>query len=84
MVFGLAIASLVALGVVWKTFIVVPEREQVIKERLGKYQETLKPGFHFMIPLIEYQYTGVANIQVSYSIRPRRSAGKSSSWLRCW
>lgn len=52
-IFGAAIALYVAIGIVWKTFIVVTEREQVLKERLGKYQRTLKPGFHFMIPFID-------------------------------
>ncbi len=36
-----------------KTFIIVTMREEVIKERLGKYVKTLKPGFHFMIPFID-------------------------------
>lgn len=46
---------IVVLGIilVLKTFIVVETREEVIKERLGKYKETLKPGFHFLIPFID-------------------------------
>lgn len=48
-----ALAALGAVAVAWKMFIVVPEREKVIKERLGKYSATLKPGFHFMIPLVD-------------------------------
>jgi regulator of protease activity HflC (stomatin/prohibitin superfamily) len=51
--FAASILTLAAIGVVWKTFIVVPEREAVIKERLGKYNATLKPGFHFMVPIID-------------------------------
>ena len=48
-----ALAAIAAITVAWKMFIVVPEREKVIKERLGKYAATLKPGFHFMVPLID-------------------------------
>ena len=47
---GLVVGVLV---VIWKTFIVVPERENVIKETLGKFTAVLKPGFHFMIPLVD-------------------------------
>jgi regulator of protease activity HflC (stomatin/prohibitin superfamily) len=51
--FGLTMAVLVVLFIVWKTFIVVPMRENVIKERLGKFAGVLKPGFHFMIPFVD-------------------------------
>jgi len=42
---GLALAS--------RTFIVVSERHEVVKERLGKFQGVLKGGFHFMVPLLD-------------------------------
>lgn len=51
--FGLTVAFFVVVGVVYKTFIVVPERENVIKERLGKFKGVLKPGFHFMVPFVD-------------------------------
>lgn len=38
---------------VTRTFIVVSERENVVKERLGKPQGVLEPGFHFMVPLLD-------------------------------
>ena len=38
---------------VFKTIIIVPERENVIVERLGKYQRKLSPGFYFLIPFID-------------------------------
>lgn len=46
---------LIALGVfiVTKVFKIVEMREEVIKERLGKYNKTLKPGFHFLIPFVD-------------------------------
>lgn len=53
------IALLVTLGVgagiffITRTFIVVSERENVVKERLGKPQGVLEPGFHFMVPLLD-------------------------------
>ncbi len=50
-----AILILVALGVFvfTKVFLIVEMREEVIKERLGKFNEKLKPGFHFLIPFID-------------------------------
>lgn len=47
------IVLLVAIFIAAKTFLVVPMREHVIKERLGKYAGTLEPGLHFMLPFID-------------------------------
>lgn len=47
------IGLIVLIVFVRKTFIVVTMREEVIKERLGKYVATLKPGFHFLIPFVD-------------------------------
>ena len=44
---------LITLVILWKTFIVVQEREAVVKERLGKFAGVLRPGFHFMVPLVD-------------------------------
>ena len=51
--FAILIVVVVLMIVINKMFIVVTEREQIIKERLGKYVATLEPGFHFMIPFID-------------------------------
>ncbi len=51
--FWFMIFVLVLLFIVLKTFIVIPAREQVLKERLGKFAGVLKPGFHFLIPFID-------------------------------
>ena len=49
----LLIIIIIGVILVLKTFIVVETREEVIMERLGKYNKTLKPGFHFLIPFID-------------------------------
>lgn len=49
----LLILILLGVFIVTKVFIIVEMREEVIKERLGKYTETLKPGFHFLIPFVD-------------------------------
>jgi len=39
--------------IIYKMIIIVPERENVIVERLGKYDRTLAPGLFFLIPFID-------------------------------
>jgi len=49
----IAVILIFTLIILNKMFIIVTMRENVIKERLGKYKDTLKPGFHFMIPFVD-------------------------------
>lgn len=39
--------------VLYKTAVVVPQRNEYVVERLGKYHETLEAGFHILIPFID-------------------------------
>lgn len=48
-----SISILVIFFLVFKTIIIVPERENVIVERLGKYSRTLYPGIHILIPFFD-------------------------------
>ena len=54
---------LVAVSVVvilLKTARVVPQREQFVVERLGKYSKTLDAGFHILVPFVDvvaYKHT---------------------------
>ncbi|MCH8971244.1 MAG: hypothetical protein IH918_04070 [Acidobacteria bacterium] len=41
------------LFIIFKTFIIVPMREMVVKERLGRFSGVLGPGLHFMIPFFD-------------------------------
>lgn len=53
--------TLIALGiligftvlVLIKTAVIVPQRNEYIVERLGKYRTTLQAGFHILIPFID-------------------------------
>ena len=49
----ITIFFLIALVVVWKTFVVVPQRQASVQERLGKFAGVLTPGFHFLIPFVD-------------------------------
>jgi len=53
MFFGFTLGCLITLGIILKTFIIVPERSKVIKERLGKFDKVLDAGFHFLIPFVD-------------------------------
>lgn len=61
--FGSILLLLILLFVVvalFKTARVVPQREQFVIERLGKYSTTLDAGFHILIPFIDrvaYKHT---------------------------
>jgi regulator of protease activity HflC (stomatin/prohibitin superfamily) len=47
------IGILVGVFAMTRTFVVVSQRHAVVKERLGKFQGVLKPGFHFMLPIAD-------------------------------
>ena len=49
----MTILVLIVLFVLVKTFVVVPMRENVVVERLGKFRAVLQPGFHFLIPFFD-------------------------------
>ncbi|MCH8077865.1 MAG: paraslipin [SAR324 cluster bacterium] len=44
---------LLALFIIYMMVVIVPAREAVIKERLGKFVKVMQPGLHFMIPIID-------------------------------
>ncbi|CEM62301.1 paraslipin [Treponema phagedenis] len=44
---------IVAIAVLFKIAVVVPEKESYIVERLGKYANTLEAGFHLLVPFID-------------------------------
>ena len=47
------IIFLMMLFIILKTFIVVPASRTMVKERLGKFNKVLHPGFHFLIPFFD-------------------------------
>jgi regulator of protease activity HflC (stomatin/prohibitin superfamily) len=54
------VVAAVALVVLFKTAIVVPQQSAYVVERLGKYSKTLSAGFHILVPGIEriaYRHT---------------------------
>ncbi len=47
------VVAAVAIVVLFKTAIVVPQQSAFIVERLGKYSKTLHAGFHILVPGVE-------------------------------
>lgn len=44
---------IIVVVVLFKTAVVVPQRTEIIIERLGKYRTTLGAGFHILIPFLD-------------------------------
>ncbi len=54
------ILAIVAIIVIVKTAVVVPQQSAYVIENLGKYSRTLQAGFHILVPFIEkvaYRHT---------------------------
>ena len=54
--FGTIIPIILAIIVVWTIFQVarvVPQKENFVVERLGKYSKTLSAGFHLLVPFLD-------------------------------
>ena len=54
--FGTLVPFIVAIVVIWTLFQVarvVPQRENFVVERLGKYSKTLSAGFHILVPFVD-------------------------------
>jgi len=54
--------TIVMLFILYNTIVVVPMRESIVIERLGKFRAVLTPGFHFLIPFFD-------NISYRHEIR---------------
>ena len=52
LILGVGLALLVVIALI-KTARVVPQRQQFVIERLGKYSRTLDAGFHILIPFFD-------------------------------
>ncbi|CAK8717543.1 Regulator of protease activity HflC (Stomatin/prohibitin superfamily) [Candidatus Electronema halotolerans] len=51
--FGIIALIIFIVIVLLKTAIVVPQRQEYIVERLGKYRTTLEAGFHILVPFLD-------------------------------
>ena len=45
--------TIALLFLLWHTIVIVPMRESIVVERLGKFRAVLGPGFHFLVPFFD-------------------------------
>ena len=50
---ALVLIALLAIFIVFKTAVVVPQQSAYIVQRLGRYHSTLNAGFHILLPFVE-------------------------------
>ncbi|MCF6185903.1 MAG: paraslipin [Desulfobulbaceae bacterium] len=53
MLVGVGVFVVLVFVIVIKTAVIVPQRNEYVVERLGKYRTTFGAGFHFLIPFID-------------------------------
>lgn len=53
LLFGVAVLVVFVIIILMRTAIVVPQRQEYVVERLGKYRTTLEAGFHILIPFLD-------------------------------
>ncbi len=53
LLFGVAVLVVFVIVILLKTAIVVPQRQEYVVERLGKYRTTLEAGFHILVPFLD-------------------------------
>src|SRR5436190_11861818 len=53
LLFLAGLLALVAMIVLFKTAIVVPQQSAYVVERLGRYAGTLSAGFHILVPFVD-------------------------------
>lgn len=53
LLFGVIVLVIFIIFILSKTAVVVPQRNEYVVERLGKYRKTLEAGFHILMPFID-------------------------------
>ena len=88
--------AIIAIIIIAKTAVVVPQQNAYVVESLGKYSRTLRAGFHILVPFFEraaYKHSlkelafdipeqiCIFTVAVALAMKPARLA-KPSSWIR--
>lgn len=51
-IIGIALALLI-LTIIYKTAVIVPQQSAYVIERIGRYHDTLRAGFHILLPFLD-------------------------------
>ena len=49
----IAVVAILIVTIVFKSIVIVPQKQACIVERLGRYSTTLEAGFHLLVPFID-------------------------------
>lgn len=72
------IIFIIIVAFIMKTFTIVPEQYAYIRERWGKYHETLGPGFHFLIPFADSTPYKFNRKEIAYDVPPQECITKDN------
>jgi regulator of protease activity HflC (stomatin/prohibitin superfamily) len=62
-------------------FVIVPQGFEYMKERFGKYQKTLEPGLHFLIPAVDRVGCKIDLKEVVLEISPQSVITKDNAYI---
>jgi regulator of protease activity HflC (stomatin/prohibitin superfamily) len=57
--FVVVLVGAIVLVAAFRSVRIVPQRRMDVVERLGRYHRTLKPGYHFLVPMLDAVRTKV-------------------------
>jgi regulator of protease activity HflC (stomatin/prohibitin superfamily) len=72
------ILAIIALAIIYKTFIVVPQEYAFIQERLGEFKATLHAGLHILIPVIDKVHYKHNLKEMAYDVPPQECITKDN------
>ena len=71
--------TVLIIGVLYFGVVTVPQGEEWVVERLGKYARTLKPGLNFIVPFLEYVREKVPTKDIIIDIDPQQMITKDNA-----
>ncbi len=74
--------AIIAIATLYFGVVIVPQGEEWVIERLGKFSRTLKPGLNFIIPYIEYIKAKVPTKDITLDIDPQEAITKDNALIQ--
>jgi len=74
--------TVLVIAVLYFGVVTVPQGEEWVIERLGKYSRTLKPGLNFIIPFIEYVRAKLSTKDIIIDIDPQNMITRDNAVIK--